>query len=209
MKLSDFPSVGSCWPFEYDVDPTTRGSRIGGSPPKGAVPHFDTPQQKYFGTIAFDDGQSVSIFYSLDKSGEDEERDVISFNNQVLYPSELIHAVVHESGVPNDESKISSEVTCHRLAFRIVIPDQDADFPETNYPFSKLGGRPFVENRPRVGGAFEALAVKGFRQLAQFDTPNPSKASFVDGFPWDPGWLHVFVRRLGMEDFEFAFVIQQ
>jgi hypothetical protein len=83
------------------------------------------------------------------------------------------------------------------------------DYPEYVKPWSKVGGRPFIDNIARVGPAFDELEQNGYRQLFQFDTPDPSRQSYIDGFPWDPGWLHVFVRGEYLNDADFAFVVQQ
>ena len=78
-----------------------------------------------------------------------------------------------------------------------------------HFLFKIGGGRPFIENTARIAPAFEELENNNYRQLLQFDTPDPVKQSFVEQFPWDPGWLHVFVRGTQLKDAEFTFVIQQ
>lgn len=209
MTLFEFVSDNVCTPFSYANESSSAGSRIGGRPPRNAVAMFDRKLQKYFGTIEFDRGFAVSIFYSFDIYGIDEQCDIISYNNQPLYPSELIHAVIHESEAVTANSDISAEVSCHKIVFdasRSDITEQDGNVP---YMYSKIGGTPFVDNVSRVGQAFEQLLNMGFKQLIQFDTPNPRTQAFVNGFPWDPGWLHVLVRRTSVDNCEFGFVIQQ
>lgn len=209
MTLIEVVKGGVCVPFSYSSDSSTTGSRIGGHPPRIAVSTFDRTFQKYFGTIEFDGGSAVSIFYSFDIYGDDEARDIISYNNQPLFPSELIHAVVHESGVASGDSDISAEMSCHRIVFDTSRPDIAEGEGRVPYAHSKIGGRPFVDNVSRVGQAFEQLLKLGFKQLIQFDTPNPRTHEFVNGFPWDPGWLHVLVRGSTFDNCDFAFVIQQ
>lgn len=209
MKLSELPDVDKCFLFEYEADSIKHGSRIGGHPPIDALPRFHTPRQKYFGTIQFEDGWLVSIFYSFEIFGDDEEYDVILHNNQVLYPSEWINAVVHQNDIADDQSNIPSEVTCHRIKFEASCTDITIEEPGGPHPLSKVFGRPYVDNAPLVGSAFEQLLNAGYRQLFQFDTPNLKQYPFVEGFPWDPGWLHVFVRGSSIKDWEFAFIVQQ
>jgi hypothetical protein len=209
MTLFEVVRDDVCVPFSYASESSSTGSRIGGNPPRNAVSTFDRKFQKYFGTIEFDGGSAVSIFYSFDIYGNDEQRDIISYNNQPLYPSELIHAVIHESGAATEDSDISAEVSCHRIVFdqsRSDIAEQDGNVP---YTHSKIGGTPFVDNVSRVGQAFEQLLKLGFKQLIQFGTPNPRTHGFVNGFPWDPGWLNVLVRGTNFDNCDFAFVIQQ
>jgi len=45
------------------------------------MPDFDKGPQKYFGTLCFDEGFGVSVFYSLDRLGEDERLDMLNHNN--------------------------------------------------------------------------------------------------------------------------------
>lgn len=206
MTLSDVVKSDICIPFSYASEPSKRGSRIGGRPPRNAVSPFGGKLQKYFGTIDSDGGSAVSIFYSFDIYGNDEGRDIVAYNNRPLFPSELIHAVVHESGEAAENSEISAEVSCHTIVFDEARPDIAEGVPCTH---SKIGGRPFVDNVSLVGQAFEQLLTSGFKQLIQFDTPNPRTHGLVDGFPWDPGWLHVMVRGTTFDNCEFAFVIQQ
>lgn len=209
MSFSNLMSDRMCRPFSFNLESTGIGSRIGGKPPLDAIPTFDSICQKYFGTIELELNWCVSIFYSLDRHGNDESRDIISFNNRPLYSSELIQAVIHRSERMHDHSNILSEVTCHEINIESEQPDvADSDFV-VPYSRSKIGGRPYVDNAAVVGGVFEQLLKDGFQQLLQFDTPNPRTHSHVVGFPWDPGWLHVFLRGTNVNDYEFAFVIQQ
>ena len=209
MTLIDITNDRLCLPFSYSNESCVAGSRIGGRAPQNAVSKFDREFQKYFGTIELDGGDAVSIFYSFDIYGNDEERDILSYNNRLLFPSALIHAVVHESGVAGEESEISAEVSCHRIVFdtsRADIAEGDGNAP---YTHSKIGGTPFVDNGSRIGQAFEQSLKMGFKQLIQFDTPNPRTQGFVNGFPWDLGWLHVLIRGTNFDNCDFAFVIQQ
>ena len=209
MKFSEVLKKNKCRPFTYEIGSASSGSRIGGRPPQNAIPMFYVACQKYFSTIEFDAGLSVSIFYSFDIYGDNEIRDIISHNNRPLFSSELIDAVVHERGVASEDSNISAEVSCHKIKFGIEQRDMAQGDSTVPYPQSKIGGKPFVDNVSLVGEAFERLLTAGFQQLIQFDTPNPNTHPFVDGFPWDPGWLHVFVKGMTIEGCDFAFVIQQ
>jgi len=165
--------------------------------------------QKYFGTMEFRGGLSVSVFYSFDIYGDDKDRDIISHNNRLLFPCELIHAVTHESGMASGMSEVSAEVSCHKIRLDVEQRDVMEEGSSLPYSHSKIGGRPFVDNVALVGEAFQQSTIRGFQQLIQFGTPNPTTHPFVDGFPWDPGWLHVFAKGASLEDCEFAFIIQQ
>ena len=57
---------GSSVPFHYSPEAVYTGSRIGGNHPETVVPFFQTPYQKYFGTLEFDTGFSLTIFYSFE-----------------------------------------------------------------------------------------------------------------------------------------------
>lgn len=209
MKFSDIQD-DFCVPLSISERCSEIGSRIGGRPPALAQPMYSELRQYYFGTLCFDDGISVSIFYSLDKLGRDEERDILAFNNQLLTPSKLIHAVVHEESPPNEASMVRSEVSCHRIVLGERVLDEQTD-DDRSFPFvhSKIGRHPFIDNPPLVGRAFFEAATSGYRQLVQFDTPSPSTHRFVESYPWDPGWLHVFFREEPPARHEFAFIIQQ
>jgi hypothetical protein len=187
-----------------------RGSFIGGPAPQSVSPQFPSSHQKYFGTIGFDEGFGVSIFYSLDIRGEAEERDILRFNNRVLYPSIAISAVVHPEAERARNPCAPSELSSHAIVFG--APSEDLLWIDRVWmpsPGSKVGGRPVVDNTALVESAFAQVEKGGYHQLFQFDTPNPTACPYVRGFPWDPGWLHVFVRGRSPEDLEFAFVIQQ
>jgi len=199
-------------PIDFDERPCSEGSRIGGFPSKGAPPQFSSRHSRFFCSVQLGDGFCVSIFHSFDIFGADPDRDIIAYNNQVLQPSALIHAVVHSECKADDQSAIPSEVSCHRLVFGdeqrdLVHPSDDGDaYP---YPRSKVGGSPFIDNVALVGAAFSELEQAGYKQILQFDTPDPRLEYFVEGFPWDPGLLHVFGRKISLDGSEFAFVIQQ
>ena len=118
MFFKELPELIQCQPFEYMRQETRFGSKIGGGSPDNVKPRFKDLDQKYFGTIEFETGWAITIFYSFDIYGNDPARDIISYNNQVLYPSKLIHAVVHSSGYSESRSGINSEVTCHQNRFQ-------------------------------------------------------------------------------------------
>jgi len=195
----------SCIPFDYSNEDTDTGSFIGGNPPQGVVPAFPDGRQKFFANLNFDE-IGLAIFYSLDTAGVSSEIDMISFNDQVLFPSHLIHIVIHNESIRSRDSSIRSDVSAHAIVFHDPVPDVEEAEPLS---FSKVGGSPFIDNRARVGHAFRRIEELGFRQILQFDIPHPRKASFVCGFPWDPGWLHVLSKGNLHQDVQFAFIIQQ
>lgn len=224
MTKSTFPwklATGVCVPFRYAPEATGSGSRIGGLPPQTAIPQLETPFQKYFGTLEFDAGFAISIFYLFEIFGASGDRDVLNFHYQVLQPSTWIQAVVHSVSGPTAAMPIPAEVTCHKLL--VGEPEQDLEEVEVDlYPWqdpagktqlipnpdSKCGGQPYIEHAAHVAEKFEQLAADGYRQLVQFGCPNRDELDYVERFPWDPGWLHVFVRGQQPAELQFAFLIQ-
>lgn len=206
MKLADI-HPDKYIPLDYARTAASTGMRIGGTSP--VAPLHEGPFQRYFATLDFQD-LVLSIFYAFDVLGEDAARDIIAFNNQLLLSSQLIHVVVH-SAAAIETSTVPATVSAHKLECGpLVVDDQwDASADGQPFPYSKLGGRPFISNVPLTGEAFRDAERRGFRQLAQFDTPNPRTHPFVQGFPFDPGSLHVLFKGGSPGAFEFAFVIQQ
>lgn len=210
MRLTPMTD-GTCLPFGFEPNATQSGSRIGGKPPHVEVP-FPADGMKYFATVELRPGVFLSVFYALDPLGHDPEGDVLLFNNKVLPSSRWLQAVLHPDSTADPTSAVVCEVSCHGLAFGTPCDDwvgtgaTGAGYP---FPHSKVGGAPFCDNLAVVGGAFESLASRGFRQVLQFETPSPRTEGYVLGFPWDPGWLHVFARDAAGGGYEFAFVIQQ
>jgi hypothetical protein len=192
----------TCYPVTYAAEPAANGSRMGGLSP--VQPTFEGPHQKYFATIEFADGWCASIFYSFDILGRDSSRDIIDFNNRLLLPSPLLHAVVHPQGRVDELGLVAAEVSNHRLHMGEPQLDLESAVP---YARSKVAGTPFLDNVGRCGNAFKRAMDEGYTQLVQFDTPGASER-YVTGFPWDPGWLHVFLREAPPHR-EFAFVVQQ
>lgn len=204
MKFKDV-QTSTCVPFNIEKEDSRYGSVIGGKSPIDVKPYFPTSFQKYFSTVYFEDKNlGVSIFYSFDIYGDSEDRDIISFNNRILFPSELLHAVIHKGSRRDMNSNVISEVSSHKITFYERIDDN-----YNPYPRSKLGGVSFIDNEALVGAAFDEIHKMGYRQLIQFDTPNPANECHVKGFPWDPGWLHVFVKGTQLTESTFAFIIQQ
>lgn len=193
-----------CYPVEILPSPTLIGSRIGGSPAAEITPRFDDGHQRYFGTFEFPDVPSFSLFYSLDPLGHDTDRDMLSHNNQVLLEFSLIHVIRHPPKLPASADEKYASLPCHAL----LIKERCEDTPPVSAR-SKFGGQPFVDNCAVVGGAFEHLLTNGFRQLLQLDTPNPRQFPDLNGYPWDPGWLHIFYKQDAISAFTFAFVVQQ
>ncbi|PQO43238.1 hypothetical protein [Blastopirellula marina] len=210
MKIGGYElSTNTIVPFAYARHTATSGFRIGGLPPTTATPRFAERPQKYFATVELAEGLAITIFYSLTAFGDVDDNHVILNANQPLYGSSLIHAVVHPVSPPFAESEIAAEVSCHAIECGAVQPDQlEVDSPEMPDSVSKIGGRPFAEDEASTGSAFAELAEQGYVQLVQFYSPNPDEMEYVVDFPWDPGWLHWFVKGDSPERWEFAFVIQ-
>ncbi|HYE19660.1 MAG TPA: hypothetical protein VEA69_14510 [Tepidisphaeraceae bacterium] len=205
----NLPDSSMSLPLEYRAEPADTGHRMGGTSP--VAPHFRGPHQRYFCTIEFDAQTALSIFYSFDITGADEARDVIMHNNRWLRQGELVHGVWHRPERRDADGCVSAAMTCHAIAAGAVRSDLFADDigEIIVQPDGKIGGRPFVENVPRCGWAFDLALARRFRQAAQFATPNPIKQPYVEGFPWDPGWLHVLVREVEGGEPELGFVVQQ
>ncbi len=208
MRLSELSS-DRCRPFCIGPDDVEQGSFAGGSPPVEAIPNFTGTRQKFFATVAFKEF-AVSIFYSFDVFENTGGADVIDHNNQALFPSELIHAVVHSGATRSVDSPIQSDMSAHRISVSEWQDDKEMDETDDQvYGGSKIGGKPFIDNENVVRPGIQKLLELGYRHFLQFETPDPIQEEYIEGFPWDPGWLHVFIKGERAEELEFAFVIQQ
>ena len=157
----------------------------------------------------------------------------MNYSYQRLPPSELIHAVVHQGSAGAALPFVPAEVSCHKLVFDALAPDlferegEADDFREDEderpyltsnddgrfrrriaIPESKIGGLPYTDNRPLARETFIKLLEEGYWQVAQFQTPGNEELDYLNQFPWDPGWLHLFARGTTVEELEFAFVVQ-
>ena len=209
MTEFDELSLGRCRPFSLGRDDSKQGSFAGGLPPIEATPRFEGPRQKFFATIVFKQF-AVSIFYSFDVFEDTGGSDIIQCNNQVIFSCELIHAVLHSGSSRSTKSTIGSDMSSHCISIAEWRADHEDD--ETDgvpHGGSKIGGRPYIDNENVAGPGIQKLTDLGYRQLLQFETPDPISEDFVEGFPWDPGWLHVFVAGRSFDELEFAFLIQQ
>lgn len=187
---------------------------IGGSPPDGVIPQISSNTQKYFGTFPFiiGDGElSVSIFYSLDPnfSGKQFTRfDVIRNNNIIISQGELLSAIIHKNGTVG-RIQYSTDVSFHSITILNEESDECRD-EEGVYPFegSKVGGNPYSFKGPQLDELFCSLINDGYSQVIQITTPHPINQDYITGYPWDPGYLHVFYREMDGSP-SFKFIIQQ
>jgi len=208
MRFSD---IGNkyCSPISVLESNCQKGSFIGGVPPRGVVPHYKNGRQKFFGTVGFEEF-SVSIFYSFEVFGFSETHDLMDFNNRPLFNSDMIHAVVHSPMERDVSSSVIPELSPHMLHIeQPILDDLVLDKEMCIHPGMKIGGKPFVDNKPLVGDAFLDLEKLGFKQMAQFDTPSPIDQPYIQNYPWDPGWLHMFYGNTGEGRLTFAFIVQQ
>jgi hypothetical protein len=177
-------------PIRYKSDDCIEGPRIGGSVPKGLEHHIFDEYSQYFGTFPLpgDPEREFSIFHRFDILGADEDRDVIAHNNRVLEPSDLIWAVVHPL---SSRGELSNQPFPPRgLEIDTQSPDSvtDEEGKETLHTESKLGGRCFLE-RYWLREVVTELEENGYEQLLQIGMHG---SDLIEGFPWDPGYLHVW-----------------
>lgn len=178
-------------PLQYLKTDSATGCRIGGACPVGLESQFALPATQYFGTFPLLEtpGHEFSIFHRFDPLGNDVERFLIPFNNQILAPSKLIWVVVHEASVRSNESPNMFEARGLELGsprVEEVSAGDDSIIPE---PGSKLGGRCLIF-RYQVREVVPQLEANGYLHLLQIG--DGRGRDFVAGFPWDPGFLNVW-----------------
>ena len=193
-------------PFSLSIGLTPTGPRIGGPAPNAGADQFRDEHVQYFGTFPVDATREFSIFHRFEIFGDDDERDVIPHNNQILAPSELIWVLVHDASPRSGSSPNQFE------AARLDICDAGTDIDDDNADVAgrsilscnKLGGLAYIE-RHALMDAIPELESQGFSHLLQIGMNGDL---LIDGFPWDPGFLNVWARD-PLDANTFRFAIQQ
>lgn len=189
--------------LSYDSD---TGCRIGGAGPSGLESQFGDPATQYFGTFPLFNWleREFSVFHRFDPKGTDEARDLISYNNRILQSCPLIWVIVHAKSMRSEMSPNMFEARA--LQLESTAPEKHRDGNGRIEPYSgcKLGGECFVR-RHQVGGAVQELGASGFAHLLQIGEVG---ADFIQGFPWDPGFLNVWA-KVPDDASTYRFCIQQ
>lgn len=193
-------------PISYSLEYCEEGPRIGGAIPEGQEDQLVDEHTQYFGTFPILDAlnQEFSVFHRFDIKGIDEDRDVISHNNRILRPSDLIWALVHQ------RSRRGTKDT-HCLEPRSITlaePKQDEfttdDGQLVPFPESKLGGKCYLERR-WLQSEVTTLEDAGYNQLLQIGL---HCSDLIEGFPWDPGYLHVWALNPSDQS-TYRFMVEQ
>lgn len=177
-------------PLFYKHEDCIKGPRIGGSLPAGLEGHIKNKHAQYFGTFPLPGrpDREFSIFHSFDILGNNEEHDIIAYNNRVLEPSELIWAAVHAVSSRGELSNQPFESRALEIGPESVDGWTDEEGHEISYPMSKLGGKCFLE-RYWLQAHVTNLENDSYAQVLQICMHGND---LIDGFPWDPGCLHMW-----------------
>ena len=177
-------------PIYFKNEDCVEGARIGGLVPKGLENQIKDDHSQYFGTFPLPDDpeNEFSVFHRFEIFGDDEDRDVIAHNNRVLEPSDLIWAVIHSQSCRGELSNRSFESRALDIGPERADRVTDDEGNETPYTESKLGGKCFLD-RYWLQEQVTDLEQDGYQQLLQIGMHG---SELIDGFPWDPGYLHVW-----------------
>jgi len=177
-------------PILYKVHDSNDGPRIGGTVPAGLEDHIVDEHSQYFGTFPLPENfeREFSLFHRFEIFGEDDDRDIIAHNNRILEPSNLIWAVVHALSSRGVSSNQCFEPRALTIGSESADKVTDEEGNATPYSESKLGGKCFLERHWLQEDVTE-LENTGYKQLLQIGMHG---SDLIDGFPWDPGFLHVW-----------------
>jgi hypothetical protein len=193
-------------PLHYIPDDQVMGARIGGTVPRGLESEASDDLVQYFGTFPVIACPEIefSMFHRFDIFGDDATRDVLDHNNRILSPFELLWVVVHGPSERGDMAARPFEA--RGLTIDAESPDEVVDDDGTVMPYneSKLGGVCFLE-RYWLQDAVSAIETDGYRLLL---TIGMHGSDLIDGFPWDPGCLHVWARKPDQAD-TYRFLVEQ
>ena len=193
-------------PISYNNEDCVEGARIGGPVPKGLENQIKNDHSQYFGTFPLpnDPESEFSLFHRFEIFGDDEERDIIAHNNRVLEPSDLIWAVVHTRSSRGELSNQPFEARSLDIGPDSADTATDDEGNEFPYTESKLGGKCFLE-RYWLQEHVTDLEKDGYEQLLQIGVHG---SDLIDGFPWDPGYLHVWASN-PRDPKTYRFMIEQ
>jgi len=193
-------------PFEFSGHDVDAGPRIGGSAPAGQNEQFLMEHTQYFGTFPLGDGAEFSVYHRFEIFGEDDQRDVIMHNNQILQPSNMIWAKVH--GSSSRDKKLPHAFPGAGLILGAPVSDLDDNNPDLCErpisPENKMFGRCYVDRHAVMDDvlALEASEHLHLLQIGfEFDVE-------IEGFPWDPGCLNVWARNPS-DAATYRFCVQQ
>lgn len=193
-------------PFSLAVGLSTEGLRVGGAAPIVAVDQFRDEHVQYFGTFPLETGSEFSIFHRFEIFGDDDARDVILRNNEILSPSDLIWCIVHSPSPRGGGSQNEFEAAIVTLEDSCL--DHDVSNPDVAgrcfLSRNKLGGNAYIE-RHALMDAIPQIEARGYSHLLQIGMDGED---LIDGFPWDPGYLNVWALNPFDAD-TFRFAIQQ
>ena len=123
------------------------GPRIGGSPPRGAVPALALPATRYFVTLPLgnDGTMELSIFTSIDSDTEMTNPNNLWNNCSRLQETDspLIQCVIHPRATRSQDSVLNSELPGRSLAIEPETPDIVVEPGGELLLGSKIGGRPY------------------------------------------------------------------
>ena len=190
--------------ISYLKTDSNKGPRIGGSIPEGLDAELKDEFTQYFGTLPLleNPGYEFSIFHRLDLDGIDSDRDILNHTGKILYTSDLIWVKVHPKSQRG--SLTQNEFEAWALEIGPIEKDQiTVDGETTAYTESKLGGAAFYL-RHEINELVESQLDKQYKNLLQIGEHGDN---IIDGFPWDPGFLHVYSKN-PMEESQYCFVIE-
>lgn len=184
----------------------TVGARIGGAVPLGQEHAIRDSDTQYFGTFPVSNLANLefSVFHRFEVFDAHPTRDVLFHNNKVLLPSDLIWVSVH--GHSERGLHLGRPFESRAVDFEQESPDEQVadDGHVDPYSESKLGGRCFLL-RYWLQDDVSELEHEGFTQLLQIGLTG---GDVVEGFPWDPGYLHVWARD-PTDPTSYRFMIEQ
>ena len=179
-------------PIYYLPDDRAQGARIGGALPRGQEKQAADADVQYFGTFPLLDNlnREFSVFHRMGVKPSDKQSDVAENKNVILTPSELIWATVHDKSERSETKARPFEARGITIGSESPDETQDDDGSMIPYTESKLGGRSFLE-RFWLQDEVDALEAEGFQLLVQVGL---HWGDSIHGFPWDPGFLHVWAQ---------------
>lgn len=178
-----------CLPITISEGDSLRGSRIGGTPPRGV---FASRQEKvhYLLTLQLDKvtALEISVFLLCDW-------EFIASHPRELFDqgSRHVEIVVHNNSVRDASRLDNSLLSAHPLDVEPVVVDQLTNEETTPSSGHKLGGRPYlIKSAPDLVNSLVGIEKKGFRQLLQLDFPGSRDADISGDWPFGDGMFNLF-----------------